>query len=95
MRDVSAQDKTIYGALCGLNIAFLAIECWLISSSPFWIVGVLGLTVGALIDLILVFGCQNDSMTIGWHIFMAIACGICSTLRMGSYAGTWCKIRNV
>ena len=90
MRNVSAQDKAFYGGLCGLNIVLLAIECWLIWISPFWIVGVLILTVGALVDLILVFGCQNDSMTIGWHIFMAIACGICSTLGMGSYTGTWC-----
>ena len=90
MRNISTQDQALYGGLCGLNLLLLAIECWLIWISPFWILGVLILSACSLIDLIVVFGCRKDSLTICWHTFMAVTCGLCSTLGMGSYTGTWC-----
>ena len=90
MRNISTQDQALYGGLCGLNLLLLAIECWLIWISPFWILGVLIVTACSLIDLIVVFGCRKDSLTICWHTFMAVTCGLCSTFGMGSLTGMWC-----
>ena len=94
MRDINSYDACLYLGLCVLNTVLLSVSCWLLWIWKFWIAGFwLLLTVGAVIDVIMVL-LRNDSITSGWHLFMAISVGICSILGMGVYTAIHCTAGN-
>ena len=94
MQDINSYDANLYLGLCLLNIVLLSISCWLVFISPFWIVGCLVLTIGAVVDVIMV-RLHNDYITTGWHWFMAFAAGVCSILGMGIWTAVYCALEGV
>ena len=77
-RDPFKYDSRVYAGLCALNIVLLSITCWLTTTiGTKRMYGLLILFVlviiGAILDLFIMFGCNNKSYTLGWHCFMAVA----------------------
>ena len=77
-RDPFKYDSRVYAGLCALNIVLLSVTCWLtttIGKKPTYglLIPFVLVIIGAILDLFIMYGCNNKSYTLGWHCFMAVA----------------------
>ena len=70
------ESRTVLQALCSFNVMLLIACSGMMYFMPYFVIGSVLLTVGAVIDLLLAFGYQ--SYTLCWHVFLATIVGVSS-----------------